>query len=51
MRIVSEMLLVALVIFAHGWVPRIVAPPKVLSLIGIVINVLAVLAIAGVWLR
>lgn len=41
----------ALVILAHAWSARIVAPPIVLSVMGWVINILAMLALASVWWR
>lgn len=42
---------VALAIFAHAWHGRITANPRVLSVIGWVINILAALALLGCWLH
>jgi len=43
--------LVALAILVHAWVPRLVGPPVVLSTIGWIITALAILALASVWVR
>lgn len=40
---------VALVIFAHGWNGRITGSPILLSVIGWVVNILAILALIAVW--
>ncbi len=43
--------LVALAIVAHAWSSRIVGPPKLLSMIGWVLNALVVVALVSVWVR
>lgn len=48
---VSGSALVALAIFTHAWTARITAPPHVLSVIGWVMNLLTLLAIASIWIR
>lgn len=43
--------IVALAIVAHAWQGRMVGNPIVLSAIGWVINILALLALAACWIR
>lgn len=43
--------IVALAIYAHAWHGRIIGPPKLLSVIGWIVNVLCALALLACWLR
>lgn len=43
--------IVALAIFAHAWQGRILGKPRVLSVLGWVINILCALALLMCWLR
>ena len=43
--------LLVLVILAHAWVSRLQGPPKVLSIIGWVLNILVILALLALWWR
>jgi hypothetical protein len=43
--------IVALAIVAHAWHGRMLGSPRVLSVIGWVVNVLALLALAACWIR
>lgn len=47
----SAAAIVALAIFAHAWSGRIIAPPAVLSVIGWIVNVLAMIALLSMWVR
>lgn len=40
---------IALVLFAHAWCGKIAGPPALLSAIGWVVNVLAMLALLAIW--
>jgi hypothetical protein len=48
---VAGSVIVAISIFAHAWHTRIQAPPTVLSIIGWVVQGLAVIALLACWLR
>lgn len=48
---VTVTVIVALVIYAHAWHGRILGPPRVLSAIGWVVNILAALALLSCWWR
>lgn len=48
---VTAVAVVALTIFAHAWNSRIQASPRVLSIIGWVVNILAALALLSCWIR
>jgi len=51
MQTLNGAALIALVIIAHAWAGRMQSPPIVLSVIAWVINVLAIAALAAVWVR
>jgi hypothetical protein len=51
MNTIEGSTLIALAIVNHAWVSRIQGPPEVLSIIGVVINVLMFVAIAWLWVR
>jgi len=51
MNTIEGSTLIALAIVAHAWVSRLQGPPKVLSVIGWVLNVLVILALLALWWR
>lgn len=43
--------ILALALLAHGWIPRMTLTARVATAVGWVLNILAMLALAAVWLR
>jgi hypothetical protein len=51
LHIPDAVAVLALVLLAHAWAPKLIAPPAVQSGIGWVVNVLAMVALIVLWFR